>query len=345
MKILIATPLYPPQVGGPAKYAKSLAEEFERQGHKARVVAYGRAERALPPGLRHVWYALRLLRPLRNADAVLAMDTWSVGLPTLWVSRLWRKRMVIRIGGDALWEEYVDRTKEMVKLSEFYAAQRHLTLKERLMYKAIASLAQYAVFAFNSVWQQSLWTGVYGLRPERTTVVSNLYPAAGESVPASGKIFVVAGRDNALKNKQGLHEAFERVRQTHPDIMLDEETLPPERHTQRIKSCYAVIIPSISEVNPNSAIEAAAARKPFIAPEDCGGKDALAGMGLFVNTASAQALAAGMERLLDPDFYQSCVEASAELRPRAWNDVAREFLALLAGGNDKAGTNAAQKTG
>jgi len=29
MKILIATGIYPPDIGGPAKYAKSLAEELE----------------------------------------------------------------------------------------------------------------------------------------------------------------------------------------------------------------------------------------------------------------------------------------------------------------------------
>ena len=41
MKILIATPLYPPEIGGPATYAETLAKELPRCGDEGAVVSYG----------------------------------------------------------------------------------------------------------------------------------------------------------------------------------------------------------------------------------------------------------------------------------------------------------------
>ena len=58
MKIVIATPLYPPEVGGPAYYAFNLEQALVAQGVKVRVISY-RFERKLPPGLRHILFFLR----------------------------------------------------------------------------------------------------------------------------------------------------------------------------------------------------------------------------------------------------------------------------------------------
>ena len=330
MNILIATPLYPPQTGGPAKYAKSLAEELGRQGHKTFVVSYGAGERLLPPGVRHIWYFLRLLPRVMRADAVLALDTWSVGLPALYASKLFKRKLVVRIGGDALWEAYVERTKKPVKLGVFYDDYRPLSHKEKIMERGVRRLARYATFAFTTKWQQELWVKAYALAPERMARVCNFYPAPSTPHEALGKVFVAAGRDTVLKNKTGLHEAFARIKQAHPQTELDERILPPNEHAKRLEGCYAVVVASLSEVNPNTAIDAAAARKPFIAPQDCGGKEALADMGLFVDTADTAALEQALAQLLEPSFYQSCVAASAKIKPHGWSDIAREYLALLA---------------
>lgn len=341
MRILIATPLYPPQVGGPAKYAKHLADEFTAQGHLVSVVAYGRVERALPSGLRHAWYFARLVGRMGRVDAVLALDTFSVGLPALYAAKLYHKKLVVRIGGDALWETYVERTKELIKLGEFYDVPRSLSRKERVMQKGVERLARYATFAFTTEWQRGLWAKAYG--PSATALVPNFYPAPSEPHEPRGRIFIAAGRDTVLKNKQGLHKVFAQVKKAHPDIELDERVLPPQEHLMRLKSCYAVIVASISEVNPNTAIEAAAARKPFIAPLDCGGKEALSGMGLFVDTADTQALEETFTSLLNQATYDACVKASAQLAPYSWSDSAKEYLALFAGRDDKAGANTAQE--
>ncbi|OHA54130.1 MAG: hypothetical protein A2Z62_00105, partial [Candidatus Terrybacteria bacterium RIFCSPLOWO2_02_42_20] len=55
LNILICTGIYPPDIGGPAKYAKNLTDEFSRNGNKVKVLAYG-MEKKMPIGARHFWY-------------------------------------------------------------------------------------------------------------------------------------------------------------------------------------------------------------------------------------------------------------------------------------------------
>ena len=55
MKILIATPLYPPDLGGPGQYAHNLEQEFKKLGHEVRVAKFSEVKR-WPSGLRHLLY-------------------------------------------------------------------------------------------------------------------------------------------------------------------------------------------------------------------------------------------------------------------------------------------------
>ena len=56
MRIIIATGIYPPEVGGPALYAKGVKESLERAGNEAPVVLFGGLRR-YPSGVRHLLYA------------------------------------------------------------------------------------------------------------------------------------------------------------------------------------------------------------------------------------------------------------------------------------------------
>jgi len=103
-RLLIATPLYPPDPGGPATYAHILATNLPEQGIVVEVVSFG-AVRHLPKIIRHVAYFLRLLKASRHCDTILALDPVSVGLPALFVSKLQKKRFFVKIVGDYAWEQ------------------------------------------------------------------------------------------------------------------------------------------------------------------------------------------------------------------------------------------------
>lgn len=322
MTILIATGIYPPQVGGPAKYAQKLYEELGRRG-PVLLCAWSGLERALPWGIRHLVYFIRLLPKAMQSDAIFALDTWSVGFPALVAAKLLRKKLLVRIGGDFVWEAYIERTGEMVRLSEFYKQPRRLSAKERLIQRATLTLLRHAnVLLFNTAWQMHIWQEAFGYTtPAR--VLENEYPPkkTAADFPLGKKIFVAAGRGIRYKNIP----AFAKAAQGRAE--LDTRALSPQEHLMRTQAAYAYAVPSVSEVNSNNIIEALSYNKPFIAPLDCGMRERLDGLGIFVDTLDENAMRSAIEELLDEQKYQAYVaRIKAFSYVRTWADVADEIL-------------------
>ncbi len=333
MRIVIATPLYPPDIGGPAKYAKEMYSELSRRGEKPRLVAWGKAERMLPFGVRHLVYLLRLLPQAARADMIVALDTGSVGLPALAAAKLLHKKLVVRIGGDIVWEGYIERTREMVKLSKFYDGPRAYTRKERIMKYLTGVLVRHAdALLFNTRWQLDIWQKAYGFSMSRARVLENEYaPVRHDTAPRAGKkIFVAAGRGIVYKNIPALASAFAKVATTHPDIELDTRQLPPADNRARIAGAYALVVPSVSEVNSNFIIEGLAYGKPFLAPRDSGMHERLQGLGEFVDTLDQAALERGIEALLEGDVYAKyCERIQAFSYTHTWAQIVDEMLGAI----------------
>ncbi|MEK7610597.1 MAG: glycosyltransferase family 4 protein [Patescibacteria group bacterium] len=118
MKIVIATPLYPPEIGGPATYSFLVAEELPKRGIGVVVVKFSDV-RWWPKGIRHLFYLLKLVRSARGANLIYAQDSVSVGLPAMIVSRLMRKKFFLRLPGDFAWEQGVQRFGVKENIDEF----------------------------------------------------------------------------------------------------------------------------------------------------------------------------------------------------------------------------------
>ena len=132
MKILICTGIYPPDIGGPAQYAKNLADEFVKRGNKVKVLAFG-LEKKLPTGIRHLFYFCRVVLSLSKVDFIVILDTFSVGWPTVLAAKIFGKKTILRTGGDFLWENYVEDTGNMVLLNDFYDKLPKLPLKHKII--------------------------------------------------------------------------------------------------------------------------------------------------------------------------------------------------------------------
>ena len=330
MKVVIATPLYPPEVGGPAAYAQAFVERFPAHGVEVALVKFSGVRR-FPKFLKHLAYFFQVLRALRGADALIAFDTWSTGVPAILAAKLGGTKSFVRIGGDFLWETFVERTKKRIRLSEFYALPRDFSVKEKMIRAGTRWITTRAdMLVFNTAWQRDLWAKEYGFKSDHARVIENAYPTEREVSPAREKVFVSAGRAHFLKNEETLASAFTEVKRRHPDIELDTRSLPPQAHQARIRDAYAVVISSVSEVSPNTAIDALRYGKPFIAPLDTGARERLGDAGIFVDTLDAGALATAMERLLDPEEYaRACARVATFSFSHSWDDVVTEFLTVI----------------
>ena len=117
MKILFATGIFPPDIGGPATYVARLALNLAGQGFSVGVITYSsgrdngynfpvvRISRKYPAGLRHLIYFWRLCFLATRYDVIYAQNVTSAGLPALLAAKLLRKRLVLKIVGDAAWEQ------------------------------------------------------------------------------------------------------------------------------------------------------------------------------------------------------------------------------------------------
>jgi len=119
LKILIATGIFPPDIGGPATIIKELQHSLEQRGHEVKIMTYadtggwsGNVYRVRRRGA--VWaqyfdYFWQLLRQSRRADVIYATDIYSVGYFAYLAKILLGKKYVIRFAGDSAWETAVGR--------------------------------------------------------------------------------------------------------------------------------------------------------------------------------------------------------------------------------------------
>ncbi len=118
MKILVATGIYPPDIGGPATYSKLLADRLPALGIEVSVLSFGSVRR-LPKVFRHIAYFFKCLSALSGTKLVFAQDPVSVGLPALIAARILRKPFLIRVAGDYAWEQAAQRFGVSDSIDEF----------------------------------------------------------------------------------------------------------------------------------------------------------------------------------------------------------------------------------
>ena len=113
--VLIASGIFPPEIGGPASHISKLARELTSRGIKLTVVTYAprgvdstgdgfevvRVPSDLPMVLRGLAYFVELFVSAVNYPTIFAQDVTSTGLPAMIVKKILpKKKFVLRIGGD-----------------------------------------------------------------------------------------------------------------------------------------------------------------------------------------------------------------------------------------------------
>ena len=330
--ILICTGIYPPDVGGPAKYAKNLKEEFLRMGHNVRVLACG-IEKKLPIGTRHILYFLRTIFALPKTDFIIGLDVFSTGFPAILAGKIFRKKVILRVGGDFLWETYVESTGNLIKLKDFYANRPRLSLKFKIIaYFQKFALKNASALAFNSHWQKDFFEKIYNLESRKNVVIENFYLGKMENFEKENKsnkpVFLFAGRKIKFKNLKLLEEVFEEIVSGGTKAELEiVDNLSQNELREKIKNSYALVTVSISDFAPNFIIEGLACNKPFILTKDCGLAENLGELGIFVDPVDKNSVKKAIMSLMEANNYNKYKEKiSAFNFAHSWSEISVEFL-------------------
>lgn len=232
MKILIATPIYPPEIGGPATYTKEVCERLHDQ-HSITVMAYTDEREAFPgtklvtvskrrPMLvRLIKYFLAVWKESKHVDVIYVQNAMAAGIPVALVSILRGIPFILKFVGDEAWERATQLRQTSKRLEEFLEHPEG-NIRIRLM-----MLAQgFALRRAKIVTTPSQYLGLaimkaYRIDPER--VITN-YNASDETVTLpftpSRIIHQIAttARLTAWKGVDGLIKATAILKKQYPDI-------------------------------------------------------------------------------------------------------------------------------
>ncbi len=190
MRVLFATGIFPPDIGGPATYVSGLAGELLRRGIEVSVVTYGdrgdesrfpvrrvRRDRVLPR--RYFDYLVSVRRQARDADVVYLQDPLSSGLPGWLGARLARKPVLLKIVGDAAWEIARDSGAVsddfgIFQEKRYAAGVERIRRAQRLVARRVDRIVVPSRFL------EKVVTG-WGVSESKIEVVENSIPEAGGS--------------------------------------------------------------------------------------------------------------------------------------------------------------------
>lgn len=117
-RILIATGIFPPDIGGPATYSKTLLDELPKHGIGVKILSFG-SVRHWPKLIRHFVYFFKVLILGIKVDIIFAQDPVSVGLPSAIAAKILGKRFALKVVGDYAWEQGVQRFGVKEVLDDF----------------------------------------------------------------------------------------------------------------------------------------------------------------------------------------------------------------------------------
>ena len=329
MRLLIATPLYPPEAGGPASYSYALEQGLPKKGIDVTLMPFSHV-RHLPKGIRHLAYAYRLVRAGRGADAILALDPVSVGLPAWIVSLILWKPFYIKIVGDYAWEQGRQRHRMWLPLDEFVKT-KDIPFRTRLLREVQVFVTRKAQKVIVPSQYLERIVETWGIRKERITVIYNAVPfRQPQSVSqlvsdTTGPRIITVGRLVPWKGIHTLIKTFVEVKKQVPSatlvivgegpereeleryaqLKLSSEdvvftgVLSPEDTLATVQFSDVFVLNSTYEGLSHVLIEAMSLRKPIVAT-DAGGNSELIEdehTGLLIPVGDKDKLATSIIRL------------------------------------------------
>ncbi|MDO8500077.1 MAG: glycosyltransferase family 4 protein [bacterium] len=252
--VLIATGLFPPDIGGPATYSKLFLDEMPARGFVVKVLSFGEVRR-MPKIIRHAAYLLKLFGKARLADIIFAQDPVSVGVPAMFVAKILRKKFVMKIVGDYAWEQAMQRFSVLDLLNEF------LGRRYGIFVEILRKLQRTSARAANLIIVPSAYLkgviGRWGVDQKKVRVVYNAcetgsapfsYEEARKGLHLNGTVAVSVGRLVPWKGFEVLIECVHGVSKVIPDFKLIIVGSGPEEANLKSKVKELALVDCVSFV-------------------------------------------------------------------------------------------------
>jgi len=368
MKILIATGIFKPEIGGPATYVPNLAFEFKKLGHEIMVITYSdkisydfdvelgyKVKRIKRKNLilNYVNYFFEIKKVINNFDVIYAFDYFSAGLPCLFASMLKRKKLVMRTGGDLIWERHLSKTGEGITLRDFY--QKKIYKKYAFKFFLAKLFFKYCdLVIFNSKFQGEIFKKYYEINEKKIKYLFNPITQKINIEPRSNvkKEIIWAGRMEEKNNIRRLVKVFyemkvedyklilvgegslkkeleKYVEEKNCNNIVFEDKVTREKLIEILKVSYGMILPSYTDISPNQAIECLSAGTPFIITREHG-IDWLRGKVIEFDPNNKEEIKNAIKKMMNSDFEKNFQNLISKIDYKySYEDAAKDTIELI----------------
>ncbi len=130
MKIILSTPIYPPEIGGPATYTKELVERLH-DTHQITIIAYTNNQKKIPGSklisidkqqktIVRLWkFFIAIYKEAKSAEVLYVQNAMAAGFPTVLAAMLRNKPVILKFVGDEAWERATQHKKTTKQLQDF----------------------------------------------------------------------------------------------------------------------------------------------------------------------------------------------------------------------------------
>ncbi len=290
MRIVLASGIYPPDIGGPATYSKLISEELKKRGHNVSVICYSdkkhkdsvvRILRKHNILIRYWFYFWNLLKIAKDTDVIYAQGPLAVGSPAMVVSRILRKRFIIKIVGDYAWEQGVNRFGVKDLIEKFSAQGGPASGGQRKKYpwqvELIKIIQRLVVKSADKVIVPSKFLKEivegWGVDRNKIEVIYNAFsrPEKIKHMESNGDIIITAGRPEPWKGFDTLRAIMPELKKENPKFKLVVATkMPHDELMGYFKASRMFVLNSGYEGFSHIILEAMACGLPVITTNVCG---------------------------------------------------------------------------
>lgn len=234
-KILLATPIYPPEIGGPATYTKELIEKLKND-FEITVLTYGDKNKSplfdgstlhiidknksMP--VRLMLYTIKLLSLARKVDVIYVQNAVAAGLPVAIASKILGKPFILKFVGDEAWERATQRKETTKFLEDFLNAPEGGTWIKMLRTIQGFVLRRASIVTTPSAYLGELLVKNYGVKKERMITNYNASETEDRELPFTPEKkshqIVATARLTKWKGVDGILEAVKILKDKYADV-------------------------------------------------------------------------------------------------------------------------------
>ena len=367
---MLAAGIFYPDVGGPAIHVMKIAERLCAEGFGVHVLAYGHdPERRILP-FRVIRVSRKWPKPLQwlaiffyalyvgmKCALIYAFAQTAAGLHAAVAAALFRKPLILRLGGDPIWERVVEKNKRFMTIEEYYG-KGYEKIDAPILYKLIVRVLKSAkaIVVYNQFFKDFFHTNFAAPAAKIQVVKNPVFKKENASnVFPHEPTIIFAGRFVSYKNLPFVMKAFNNVRQKLGSGKLFFIGDGPERGAllrlkselseggfiefrdklsqsgmfEEIKKSAFAIAPALNEFNPNFILEALSFGKPALISRGNGLSVSLPEEFLF-DPFDQKELERKIEQLFDSENYKNAVlKVKAIPMNQSWQDVTNAHLNLI----------------